>query len=695
MLSCCESSPSLSLVPLRDGWTDFRQEPSIRGISLKKPLSKGTVHHPKPPSSLKKFVTSSRKEMRHYTKLGNGPIPGMTPDQALTAIQTMVDHSQNWHDGSSSRDIESSSNSEGVAAIDCPLKEEVKSIEEAKYGEFRRPSPFSNGAKYHVGPPRYYTRIDNCLPFGEKRPSLEELMNKHLEESTRRRTEMEEWVKKLQENTKINTQNQSASLKNLDTQIEQLTKEFHAKTATKINNSSFDQCKAVYTDKRTPLDNEPYKVPFVSNKYTQEVQKKGGSLKVLPCQLPPKELNPGNFTLPCTIGSLNFYAMANLGASVNVITKSMFEHLKLAQLKKTDMLVEMADMTKRSPIGIVENVLVKINKFLFLSDFVVMDMLNTRNETMILERPFLATIHAEIDVFNKEISLGIGDDRATFDMDKKIHNFVTPVGKIYMVNLIHNEESPSLSNSPSDKSSRCEKHNNLLNENRYNTQERSSKILRMIKTNTSLLNIHFCKLVMQTCNGILKVWPTCDPTIRAYNRGVEIYGINENGNLKRWYCYLDNDRGSIKGSGLSFPEFLLAKYGEVQKEELIWDNSEPVKKSLLKIWLLDCFKEDVKDPRARSFDDYKWMFDLEIDQLADEYELGIGKKGHTLDDIWENCKKVQGGNTYWWHDQRSKEEERRGLGINIEEYDPPMDGLSESALRRNVLERLCRDVIFA
>ncbi|GJR87160.1 putative reverse transcriptase domain-containing protein [Tanacetum coccineum] len=68
-------------------------------------------------------------------------------------------------------------------------------------------------------------------------------------------------------------------------------------------------------------------------------------------------------------------------------------------------------MMKRSLIGIVKNVLVKIDKFLLPSDFVVMDMLNTRNETMLLGRPFIATIHAEIDVFNKEISLGIGGSR--------------------------------------------------------------------------------------------------------------------------------------------------------------------------------------------------------------------------------------------------------------------------------------------
>ncbi|GJU26921.1 reverse transcriptase domain-containing protein [Tanacetum coccineum] len=178
---------------------------------------------------------------------------------------------------------------------------------------------------------------------------------------------------------------------------EWLTKEFHTKAANEINSPSLDKCKAVYADEKTSLDNGRHGISIASNKCTQSVQTNDVSPKILPCQLPPKELNPGNFTLPCTIGSLNFYAMADLGASVNVIPKSIFEHLKLARLKKTDMLVEMADMTKRSPIGIVKNVLVKIDKFLFPSDFVVMNMLNTRNETMILGRPFLATIHAEID----------------------------------------------------------------------------------------------------------------------------------------------------------------------------------------------------------------------------------------------------------------------------------------------------------
>ncbi|GKD26313.1 RNA-directed DNA polymerase, eukaryota, reverse transcriptase zinc-binding domain protein, partial [Tanacetum coccineum] len=295
-------------------------------------------------------------------------------------------------------------------------------------------------------------------------------------------------------------------------------------------------------------------------------------------------------------------------------------------------------------IGIVENVFVKIDKFLFPSDFMVMDMLNTHNETMILGRPFLATIHAEINVFNKEISLGVRGDR-----------------------------------------------------------ERRSKKTRMLKTNTNLPSTHFCKPVKQICNGILKVWPTCDPTLKACNGGIKVYGMNEEGNPKRWYCYLDDDRGSIKGGGLSFPKFLLVKYGEVQKEEEDYkprpkdysfkdwlltkvehtEVSKPVKKALLKTWLLDCFQEElVKDPWSRSFDNYKWMFDLEVDQLAEEYELGIGKKGHMLDAIWANCKKVQGDNTYWWHDQKSEEEERRQLRINIKEYDPPMVHIETFKIKR-------------
>ncbi|GJR63891.1 hypothetical protein Tco_0009956, partial [Tanacetum coccineum] len=114
---------------------------------------------------------------------------------------------------------------------DCPLNEKVKQVKEVRYGEFRRTTPFNgnDGGKFRVGPPGYYTKTDNRPPYGERRQSLEELLAKHQEEYARRSTKMEMWIKKLQENAEINTRNQNASLKNLETQIEQLTEELHSR----------------------------------------------------------------------------------------------------------------------------------------------------------------------------------------------------------------------------------------------------------------------------------------------------------------------------------------------------------------------------------------------------------------------------------------------------------------------------------
>ncbi|GJS34519.1 hypothetical protein Tco_0532901 [Tanacetum coccineum] len=72
-------------------------------------------------NSLKKSATSSNKVMKPCAKLGKGPIPSMTPAQALTAIQTMAGHSQKWHDGSCSKNISNNSNSDGIAAIASKL----------------------------------------------------------------------------------------------------------------------------------------------------------------------------------------------------------------------------------------------------------------------------------------------------------------------------------------------------------------------------------------------------------------------------------------------------------------------------------------------------------------------------------------------------------------------------------------------
>lgn len=115
-----------------------------------------------------------------------------------------------------------------------------------------------------------------------------------------------------------------------------------------------------------------------------------------------KRKNPGSFTLPCSIESLTVRnALANLGASITIMTFSMFKRLGLGKPKLVSMSVEMAVRTTQVPKGVVEYVLVKIDKFIFPVYFVILDMVEDFRMPIILGRPLLATAHAEIDVIGK------------------------------------------------------------------------------------------------------------------------------------------------------------------------------------------------------------------------------------------------------------------------------------------------------
>ncbi|GJU03680.1 hypothetical protein Tco_1114018 [Tanacetum coccineum] len=87
---------------------------------------------------------------------------------------------------------------------ECPLNEEVKQVDEVKYGEFGRPTPFNGsiGARFRVGPPGYYTCTRYSETYsGEKKPNLVETINKYMEEATKRQAEQDEWLKTFCQNT--------------------------------------------------------------------------------------------------------------------------------------------------------------------------------------------------------------------------------------------------------------------------------------------------------------------------------------------------------------------------------------------------------------------------------------------------------------------------------------------------------------
>ncbi|KAA3461627.1 Transposon Ty3-I Gag-Pol polyprotein [Gossypium australe] len=116
-------------------------------------------------------------------------------------------------------------------------------------------------------------------------------------------------------------------------------------------------------------------------------------------RLPRKLKDPGSFTIPCLIGSLTVdNALADLGASINVMPYKLFKQLGLGKSKQTKMSIELADKTVRIPRGIIEDVLVKIHKFVFPVEFVVLDLDDDNTIPLILGRPFLATAKTKIDV---------------------------------------------------------------------------------------------------------------------------------------------------------------------------------------------------------------------------------------------------------------------------------------------------------
>ncbi|GKG34264.1 hypothetical protein Tco_0436960, partial [Tanacetum coccineum] len=86
-------------------------------------------------------------------------------------------------------------------------------------------------------------------------------------------------------------------------------------------------------------------------------------------------------------------------ASVSVMPLSPYLNLGLGELAHTNLTVEIADMTVKYPKGIAENVLVGISKFVFPVDFIITDMPKDIKVSLILERSFLSTVHAKIDVF--------------------------------------------------------------------------------------------------------------------------------------------------------------------------------------------------------------------------------------------------------------------------------------------------------
>nr|GFA77218.1 reverse transcriptase domain-containing protein [Tanacetum cinerariifolium] len=155
--------------------------------------------------------------------------------------------------------------------------------------------------------------------------------------------------------------------------------------------------------------------------------------------------DPGRFLIPYDfMGFDNYLALADLGASINLMPLSIWKKLKLHTLNDTKMVLELADRTISKPTGVAENVFVKVSKFYFPADFVILDFVADPRVPLILRRPFLSTAHALIDVYEGEITLRHDDQSLTLkcgDTPSISYNNLESLNKVDLINATCEEYS--------------------------------------------------------------------------------------------------------------------------------------------------------------------------------------------------------------------------------------------------------------
>ncbi|GJZ47594.1 hypothetical protein Tco_0601426 [Tanacetum coccineum] len=293
----------------------------------------------------------------------------------------------------------------------------------------------------------------------------------------------------------------------------------------------------------------------------------------------------------------------------------IFEHLKLTDLKETDMTIVMADMTEKTPLGITENV---------------------------------------------QISLGIGEDRVLFDMNGNVCQSSVPVEKVYVTNFILNEEPfipieirEDLFSYESPLCLQFEQRSRFCvdesidivdsNDEMHEPEDGHKKVKNFEKITSRW---HVCKPVRvfyeHECEKDCGMWPTCNPDLSFCSGYDAIYVKGKNGILKQWMCFRDHERQSIEGNRMTFADFLKVRYGsksiddmarERRYYEWIAQNTEfdddDIPKKTIKYYNQYSFDVEIEcgkirgDPYSTRFKEYKEEFENKIEQLANEYDLRL------------------------------------------------------------------------
>ncbi|XP_071687196.1 uncharacterized protein [Rutidosis leptorrhynchoides] len=154
--------------------------------------------------------------------------------------------------------------------------------------------------------------------------------------------------------------------------------------------------------------------------------------------LPPKFKDPGTPLIAVTIGNVNVKkALLDLVTSINILPFCLVDLFELGLMKRTDIIIQLADQSIKTPRGILEDLIVKVEDFYYPVDFVVMDI-ESRNRdaqpTIILGRPFLATINAHINCRMGSMDISFGNRKMRINIFNSLH--APNVHECYQVDVI-------------------------------------------------------------------------------------------------------------------------------------------------------------------------------------------------------------------------------------------------------------------
>ncbi|GJS00029.1 hypothetical protein Tco_0316537 [Tanacetum coccineum] len=302
----------------------------------------------------------------------------------------------------------STETSDGLAAIQAQLNNlgrEIKSgggVNEERWG--------------YRATARGYCQRNNANPsYQERRQSMEDTLSKFMSESAKRHEENSNSIKEIQAMKDAAIRNQGASIKTLEKQSLIHTRYAvldHPNTSYPLDRT-VNCCTSQYETRKTTV-----LFPSRLNGYYYEEKKGSYGPQISEAYseashiIPRKEKDPESFTLPCFINNICFdNAFVDLGASVSVMPLSTYLNLGLGELAHTKLTVELANRTVKYPKGVAKNVLVVMGKFVFPVDFIILDMPEDIKVPLILERPFLSTAYAKIDVYKRKITLWVGEER--------------------------------------------------------------------------------------------------------------------------------------------------------------------------------------------------------------------------------------------------------------------------------------------